>query len=1069
MASDGKITIDFDLNDKASEKLDDFTKKAGQTGQDSKEKMEKPFKDPITAKLVAQAKKEGISNFRSLLKEIPEKQKTDLLAKAQKGEAINFQKELKKIPNKVLSKVELNDNASPGLKRLQQESKKTEISFGGLKNIIKGTFAGNLAFQAAAKGVQLVTGAVGDAIKRVDTLNNSNRAYENMGIKASDAAEANKMLQKAIDGLPTALDSATRSQQLLTSSMNNDVKGATDVFRALNDGILGFGGSAEQVDQAVLQVSQSFSNGKVDAQTWNSMLNAQLGPTLNALAKQMGKTTGELKDGLSDGTISVEQFQQGLINLDKNGGGGLKSLQKIAKDSTGGIGTSMQNLNTAIVRGVGNVIQGLQKAGLSKVLDNMRNAIDGLKNPATKLGEVLGGLMNWFIKLSAPIAEIIGLLWKSEWKTFSTIIGDIVGALKDFGEKLGLTKDKGDPVVGVLKDIAGNKKAIELLGGALGTLAAGMVIYKAYTTAAAVATATWAAVTNAAAIAAKVMTAAQWALNVAMDANPIGLIIAAVALLAVGFYELYKHCKPFRKFVDKFLKSAGKVFSDFGKTADSAIKGVKKVISDVLDTISGVWNGTWSGLGSFFGDIWEGIKQTAANGINFVIDVINSGVDAIDKVWKFFSGHETSIKHLKHVKFANGGTVGEEQMAMINDGGGSNWKELLEFPDGSVGMSEKKNHVLPLPTGTRVYNGEETKTIMEKAGIKKYANGGIVGSVLGAAKGAVDWTVDTAKGVGEWAGDKYNAVVKFLKDPLKNVTNMIAGAISGITKKMGNFADFATGAWKNMYSPIADWFKKGIEGIKDSLGRNAPNGSGVNRWSYQVKDALKANGMSTDSWAVNKILKQISTESGGNEKAVQGGYTDVNTKTGDLAKGLMQTISATFNRYAHPGHNNILNGYDNLLAAIAYIKNRYGTNMSGIGEGHGYAEGGWANKPSIFGEVPGQPEVAINPSKPNADHLIVEAMQARAEKNPNGFSASMLKMANGVKSNSRPADGSLGVTSTNGSVIGKKSDSSQGNVNVSFNIDSTEVARKTYPMIKFLQNSDIQLNALTRGGSYGTL
>ena len=54
----------------------------------------------------------------------------------------------------------------------------------------------------------------------------------------------------------------------------------------------------------------------------------------------------------------------------------------------------------------------------------------------------------------------------------------------------------------------------------------------------------------------------------------------------------------------------------------------------------------------------------------------------------------------------------------------------------------------------------------------------------------------------------------------------------------------------------------------------------------------------------------------------------------------MQTISATFNSFAHPGHGNIFNGYDNLLASLNYAKTRYGNRLSFLGNGHGYEHGG---------------------------------------------------------------------------------------------------------------------------------
>lgn len=134
----------------------------------------------------------------------------------------------------------------------------------------------------------------------------------------------------------------------------------------------------------------------------------------------------------------------------------------------------------------------------------------------------------------------------------------------------------------------------------------------------------------------------------------------------------------------------------------------------------------------------------------------------------------------------------------------------------------------------------------------------------------------------------------------------------------------------------------GLLGANDiGAGGSSPSGSGVERWRSTIQRALSKNGLPADSTYTNAWLRQVQSESGGNEKAVQGGYTDVNTLSGDLAKGLLQTISATFNAYKHPGYNNIFNGFDNALAAINYAKNRYGSSgmLQVIGHGHGYAKG----------------------------------------------------------------------------------------------------------------------------------
>lgn len=467
-----------------------------------------------------------------------------------------------------------------------------------------------------------------------------------------------------------------------------------------------------------------------------------------------------------------------------------------------------------------------------------------------------------------------------------------------------------------------------------------------------------------------------------LKANPLILLITGITLAITALVELYKHNKKFRDFVNGIIKSVADMakgiarwFGDmwksvskwFGQVSDfisdtvngisrtwnktwsnifnffsniwdriskygrDAINGIHGTIRSVVGSIDSVWRSTWNGLGDFFGGIWGRIKGYAQDGINGVLNVINAGVDAIDSVWKFFTGHETSIHHLRPVRFAQGGIV-EQRLAMVNDGDGPDWKELIQLPNGEMKMSQKRNAVMPLPVGTRIYNGAETKAIMNYAGIEKYANGGVVG-------GAINWAKGALSNVGSWIGDKFDAIDSFLKNPLNAVMGLIQKATSGLIGGLGNFGQLASGTLDKLLSPISDWFTKGLKKVQEE-GQGAPAGAGVQRWADQVKQALSANGLSTSDGMVQKVLRQIQTESGGNEKAVQGGYTDVNTISGDLAKGLMQTISATFNAYAFPGHHNIFNGYDNLLAALAYAKNRYGSNLSYLGQGHGYANGG---------------------------------------------------------------------------------------------------------------------------------
>lgn len=224
-----------------------------------------------------------------------------------------------------------------------------------------------------------------------------------------------------------------------------------------------------------------------------------------------------------------------------------------------------------------------------------------------------------------------------------------------------------------------------------------------------------------------------------------------------------------------------------------------------------------------------------------------------------------------------------------------------------------------------------------------------------------------------------------------------------VRDRTGQSGQPATGAWEpwpdnDHYDHLHITGKLGSGDIFKAGGGSSPAGSGAERWRSQVIEAAKMVGFPTDKGHIDRIISQIQTESGGNEKAVQGGYTDINTITGDLAKGLMQTISATFNAYKMPGHGNIFNGYDSILAGLRYIMAQYGTGagfFANIGMGHGYADGGEINGPELawIGEDPAYPkEFMINPAKPSADDLIIKAIHSREQFRP--------ASANNVSSNS---------------------------------------------------------------------
>lgn len=424
--------------------------------------------------------------------------------------------------------------------------------------------------------------------------------------------------------------------------------------------------------------------------------------------------------------------------------------------------------------------------------------------------------------------------------------------------------------------------------------------------------------------------------------------------------------------------------------AKNYVEAVHDAIKSTLDKISDTWHSMWQGLSDFFGGIWDNIKKFAQDGINGVLKVINAGIDGIDAVWKFFTGHETSIHHLKPVKFAQGGIV-ERSLSMVNDGAGSNWKELIEEPDGNMFMASERNAVLPLKPGTRVYSGEETHQIMSALGVEHYATGGVVGNNGikhykdgGIVGDVIDWSAHELKDFDSWIKDKWDAITKFLKHPIENTKAIISKAITEPLNKLSNsnMVDLGKGIFDKLTNPIADWFKKGLEDVKKKHDEESVGGFGNIKdmknsadLKKLVKAALEANGLSTSDDMIARVMRQIATESGGNAHAVQPGADPDGDGSGP-ALGLMQTKRATFNAYKAPGHDDIFNAYDNLLAALNYAKHTYGPSLSFLGNGHGYATGGhiMGQELALIGDNPEHEEFVINPYAPSARPLLKQAM-----------------------------------------------------------------------------------------------
>lgn len=260
--------------------------------------------------------------------------------------------------------------------------------------------------------------------------------------------------------------------------------------------------------------------------------------------------------------------------------------------------------------------------------------------------------------------------------------------------------------------------------------------------------------------------------------------------------------------------------------------------------------------------------------------------------------------------------------------------------------------------------------------------------------------VSTVSGVSgsSFSGEEYNyagshAYHAFANRPISQVDTFLDFGVQVADKAKEENSPLRK-LIKSQVGGMFDWISKILAPLNGEGGGSLdnPQGGNVERWREYVIKALKANGLQATAHQVNSWMKLIQRESNGDPRAIN--LWDSNAKAGHPSKGLAQTIDSTFNAYKFAGHNDIYNGYDNLLAAINYMKHRYGTSDAAFTRvaSYGYANGGLVSKNGVYELAEGDmPEYVIPTDvakRGRAWQLLSEAVSRFAGEAPQDHSAS---------------------------------------------------------------------------------
>lgn len=352
------------------------------------------------------------------------------------------------------------------------------------------------------------------------------------------------------------------------TSANNDVKKSTEIFLAVNNAILAGGAGAAIQSSALEQLSQAYAKGKPDVIEWRTLMTA-MPAQLKQVSEAMGYINAEeLGGALRDGSESMDAFMDTIVRLNQEGLPGLGNFEEQARNATDGIQTALKNMKSRTIQGVTAMI----------------DAIDQ-------------GLQDANIGKISTILEEIGNFFRDNLKNLAPYVTQFVVVLANIGKWIVDNKDFLEaiivPLTAFIVTFATISKVISIVKG---------------------------------------ITTAIGVLNAVLLANPITLIIAAIAALIAVFVLAWNKCEWFRNLwiglwegiksivsgvIDWFKSIPGKVSQLVNSVIDIA-KGIvvwfKELPGKMLEIGKNIIHGIWDGIKNAKDWLWNKITGFA-NGI----------------------------------------------------------------------------------------------------------------------------------------------------------------------------------------------------------------------------------------------------------------------------------------------------------------------------------------------------------------------------------------------------------------------------------------------------------------------
>lgn len=329
----------------------------------------------------------------------------------------------------------------------------------------------------------------------------------------------------------------------------------------------------------------------------------------------------------------------------------------------------------------------------------------------------------------------------------------------------------------------------------------------------------------------KIMTAAKTALigvktamlavNAAMAANPIGLVISLIAGLVAGFIYLWNTSEEFRSFwiglwetiktaasdVWEAIKGAALAFWDWiTSTANTVIEGMKEGWNSFKESVSDIW----TAITDFCSSAWETIKDVVQVGIMFIGEIISFAFDVITLPWRFI---------WENVK---------EFVIPI-------WESIKSTV--STAIDAVKTTIETVLNAIKTFFTNIWNSIKDTTTSVFNAVKDVVTSIWNSIKSTFETVLNTIKTVVGTAWntikEKTSSVFNAVKDVASSVWNSIKTAIENVVNKVKDVVSSVWNSIKDTTSSVFNGIKDTAKSVWDSIK------SAIEKPINAAKDAVK--------------------------------------------------------------------------------------------------------------------------------------------------------------------------------------------------------------------------------------